>query len=241
MLIIIAIPIRNTIRPAGSEDLLARERRLAGDGQDLGGIAAPLRPDAEDGEERAAADPDHGERHVDPLEEEVPVIAESTRTRRSAAITTTPASSEQLNDIRRALLGGRGAAGVCHERDLAGRGGRMQVPASRRAARRRPGRRRCRSSTPSGRRPSRRREMPSGGRRRACPRYSCAIPSARTASPLKSDNRPKFRSIACVHAMCVHGESREIPTGCTPTSSNSARRSRTSSTSFMQVEDQSNG
>jgi hypothetical protein len=72
------------------------------------------------------------------------------------------------------------------------------------------------------------------------PRNSCPIPKAETASPLKSESSPKFRSSACVHAMCVHGESREIPTGWTPSASNSALLSRRSSSSFVQVEDQSN-
>jgi len=39
--------------------------------------------------------------------------------------------------------------------------------------------------------------------------------------------------------MCVHGESREIPIGCTPASSNASLLSRRSSSSFVQVDDQS--
>jgi len=71
------------------------------------------------------------------------------------------------------------------------------------------------------------------------PLNSCATPNARTASAFQSERSPKFRSRAWVHAMCVHGESREIPIGWTPTSSNSALLSRRSSNSFVQVDDQS--
>ncbi len=71
------------------------------------------------------------------------------------------------------------------------------------------------------------------------PRNSWPIPNARTASPLKSESSPKFRSSAWVHAICVHGESREMPTGWTPSSSNSSLLSRRSSSSFVQVDDQS--
>jgi len=39
--------------------------------------------------------------------------------------------------------------------------------------------------------------------------------------------------------MCDHGESREIPHGCTPAASNSPLLSRRSSISFVQVADQS--
>jgi hypothetical protein len=49
----------------------------------------------------------------------------------------------------------------------------------------------------------------------------------------------KLRSSACIQAMCVHGESREIPNGRVPAASNSALLSRRSSISLVQVEDQS--
>jgi hypothetical protein len=72
------------------------------------------------------------------------------------------------------------------------------------------------------------------------PRCSKPMPKARTASPFQSERRPKLRSSACVHATCVHGESREMPTGWTPAASKSALLSRRSSSSFVQVADQSN-
>jgi hypothetical protein len=71
------------------------------------------------------------------------------------------------------------------------------------------------------------------------PRNSWPIPNAAIASALKSESSPKFRSSACVQAMCVHGESLEMPIGWTPASSNSVLLSRRSSSSFVQVDDQS--
>ena len=61
----------------------------------------------------------------------------------------------------------------------------------------------------------------------------------RTASAFQSERSVKFRSSACIQAMCVQGESRETPKRCTPASSNSALLSRRSSISFVQVDDQS--
>src|SRR5215213_1856827 len=71
------------------------------------------------------------------------------------------------------------------------------------------------------------------------PRNSCATPNTLTASPFQSESSGKFRSSACIHAMCVHGESREIPAACTPACSNSVLLSRRSSISLVQVADQS--
>ena len=71
------------------------------------------------------------------------------------------------------------------------------------------------------------------------PRNSNATPKPRTASAFQSDTSGKLRSSVCAHAMCVHGESREMPNGRTPAASNSALLSRRSSSSFVQVDDQS--
>ena len=46
-------------------------------------------------------------------------------------------------------------------------------------------------------------------------------------------------SSACIHAMCVYGESREIAARRTPAAVNSSPLSRRSAISSVQVEDQS--
>ena len=71
------------------------------------------------------------------------------------------------------------------------------------------------------------------------PRKSKATSKPRVASPFQSESSGKSRSSACIHATCVHGESREIAYGCTPAARNSSLLSRRSSISFVQVDDQS--
>ena len=65
------------------------------------------------------------------------------------------------------------------------------------------------------------------------------MPNASDASPFQSESKGKSRSSACFHAMCVQGESREMPKARTPASSSSVLLSRRSSISFVQVDDQS--
>ena len=65
------------------------------------------------------------------------------------------------------------------------------------------------------------------------------MPKPRTASAFQSESSGKFRSSACVQAMCVHAESREIPYGWTPAAASCSLLSRRSSISFVQVDDQS--
>ena len=72
------------------------------------------------------------------------------------------------------------------------------------------------------------------------PRWSIATSNPCVASPFQSERSGKSRSSACVHATCVQGESREIAYGWTPAARNSSLLSRRSSTSCVQVEDQSN-
>jgi len=59
------------------------------------------------------------------------------------------------------------------------------------------------------------------------------------ASPFQSERSGKVRSSVCDHEMCVHGESREIANGRTKASRNCSLLSRRSSSSFVQVDDQS--
>src|SRR5581483_8856381 len=84
--------------------------------------------------------------------------------------------------------------------------------------------------------PTRKTERAETSRR---PRKSKATPKPRVASPLKSESRGKSRSRAWVHATCVHGWSREMAYGCAPAARNSSLLSRRSSSSLVQVEDQS--
>jgi hypothetical protein len=71
------------------------------------------------------------------------------------------------------------------------------------------------------------------------PRKSKATSKPRVASAFQSERSGKSRSIACVQATCVYGESREIAYGCAPAARNSSLLSRRSSSSFVQVDDQS--
>jgi hypothetical protein len=71
------------------------------------------------------------------------------------------------------------------------------------------------------------------------PRYSKATSKPRVASPFQSESSGSSRSSACSHAACVYGESREIGYGWMPRSVKSAPLSRRSSSSLVQVEDQS--
>src|SRR4051794_22068785 len=71
------------------------------------------------------------------------------------------------------------------------------------------------------------------------PRNSCATPNACTASAFQSESSGKFRSSACIQEMCVQGESREMPIARTPACSNFSLLSRRSSSSLVQVADQS--
>ena len=59
------------------------------------------------------------------------------------------------------------------------------------------------------------------------------------ASAFQSESSGKFRSSVWLQAMCVQGESREMPNTRTPARSNSALLSRRSSSSCVQVDDQS--
>jgi hypothetical protein len=65
------------------------------------------------------------------------------------------------------------------------------------------------------------------------------MPKPFVASAFQSESSGKLRSSACVHATCVYGESREIAYGWTPAARNSSLLSRRSSSSFVQVDDQS--
>src|SRR5207237_2052888 len=71
------------------------------------------------------------------------------------------------------------------------------------------------------------------------PLSSNATPKPCVASAFQSERSGKSRSSACIHATCVYGESREIANGSTPASCSSALLSRRSSSSDVQVEDQS--
>jgi hypothetical protein len=55
----------------------------------------------------------------------------------------------------------------------------------------------------------------------------------------QSERSGKFRSSACAHAMCVQAESAEMPKMRTPAARNSGLLSRRSSSSCVQVDDQS--
>ena len=59
-------------------------------------------------------------------------------------------------------------------------------------------------------------------------------------SAFQSESNGKLRSSVCDQAMCVHGESRETAKTFTPASANSVLLSRRSSSSSVQVDDQSN-
>ena len=65
------------------------------------------------------------------------------------------------------------------------------------------------------------------------------MPNASVASAFQSDSSGISRSSACFQAMCVQGESREIPNASTPASLSSALLSRRSSSSLVQVKEKS--
>src|SRR5581483_313221 len=210
------------------EDLLTEERRLAGDSDDAQRVLRRAGADAVDHDRHASADPDHGEQDVDGLEERVPVVEEHRRRREGEdQADHRDAAEDAVRQVVRAAAGGRRLRGrSIHASIATGQSTDFKACAA------------CSHSSTSGTLPdsyahaawTTPRSSTRNAVRRATsrsPRNSKPTPNARTASPLKSESSPKFRSSTCVHAMCVHGESREMPTGWTPAWSKSSRRSRT--------------
>jgi hypothetical protein len=71
------------------------------------------------------------------------------------------------------------------------------------------------------------------------PSGSNATSNARIASPFQSERSGTSTPRVCAHARCDHGESREIAYGRIPAPARSSLLSRRSSSSFVQVGDQS--
>jgi hypothetical protein len=71
------------------------------------------------------------------------------------------------------------------------------------------------------------------------PSGSNATSKPRIASPFQSEMNGTSTPSVCAQARCDHGESREIANGQIPAAARSSPLSRRSSSSFVQVGDQS--
>ena len=224
------------------EQLLAGERRLAGDRRDLLRAPCSLGPHRE-----------HREEEPPPTQKTATLTWISLKTANQFELapslfsaktspTATSATATIRGDPARRAASGVAASAMWsrfHDAGVNAIARTATRPAPPRSARR------GRAARPA-RRPTRRGRRRSTSTRNALRRETSRIPLCSKATPkpcvasaFQSERSGKSRSSACIHATCVYGESREIANGSTPASCSSALLSRRSSSSLVQVVDQS--